>query len=256
MKNRPWLLAETTLKMFRRAPMKVAVLPFGSTEPHNLHLPYGSDVYEVAAIAQKACEIAWKNGARAVALPAVPFGTNSNFKGFPGFIHLNPTTHLAILRDITWSLESCNVRKLVIINGHGGNNLLPFIRELWPATKVFISLVNWWQVAPKLTAKLIANPGEHADEMETSMMLHLYPHLVNLTDADAGAVRRLSLNAMREGWAICAPPWKRLTINSGHGNPKLASAEKGRVLFDVFTKKIADYLVELAKARMNNCFPY
>lgn len=256
MKNHPWLLAETTLKMLRHAPLKVAVLPCGSTEPHNLHLPCGTDVLQVAAIAERACEIAWKKGARAAALPVVPFGTNSNFAGFPGFINLNPTTHYAIFRDIARSLENYNVRKLVIINGHGGNDFQPFLRELWPTTKVFISTLNWWQIDPGFIRKLFTHPGEHADEMETSLMLHLYPHLVNLKDADAGAVRRSRLKALREGWAVCPRPWKNLTVNSGFGNPRLASAEKGRVLFEFVTQKIAGYLVELAKAKIDNRFPY
>lgn len=256
MKNRPWILAETTLKMYRQAPMEVAVLPIGATEPHNLHLPCGNDVYEVTAIAERACELAWKKGARAVALPTIPFGTNSNFLGFPGFIHLNPTTHLAILRDVVWSLESYGVRKLVLLNGHGGNNFQPFLRELWPTTKVFITQVNWWQVEPELFTKTFAHPGEHGDEMETSLMLHLYPHLVNLKDADAGKVRTPRLKALREGWAICTRPWKALTTNTGYGNPRLATAEKGKTIFEAITQKIAGYLLELAKAKIDQKFPF
>ncbi len=256
MKNRPWLLAETTLKMYKRAPMEVAVLPIGATEPHNLHLPCGNDVYEVAAITERACEIAWKKGARAKALPAVPFGVNSNFRGFPGFIHASPTTHLAILRDVAWSLHAYGVRKLVIINGHGGNNFLPLLREMWPDAKVFISVVNWWQIVPELFAQTFVHPGEHGDEMETSLMLHLHPELVSLKDADPGATRAPRLKAMREGWASFPRPWKLLTTNSGYGNPKLASAAKGKKIFDAITDKIAGYLVELAKAKLDAEFPY
>jgi creatinine amidohydrolase len=256
MNNRPWILAETTLKMYRHAPMEVAVLPIGATEPHNLHLPCGTDTFEVSDIGEKACEIAWKRGGRAVALPAIPFGTNSNFAGFPGFIHLNPTTHLAILRDVVWSLESYGVRKLVILNGHGGNNFQPFLRELWPTTKLFISVINWWQILPELFEKLFVNPGEHGDEMETSLMLHLCPHLVSLKDADAGSVRKPRLKTLREGWVIFTRPWKRLTTNTGYGNPRLATAEKGRKILDAITRKIGAYLVELAKAKVDAKFPY
>jgi creatinine amidohydrolase len=254
--NRPWLLAETTLKMYRRAPMEVAVLPFGATEPHNLHLPIGTDVHQVDAITERACQIAWKKGARVKALAAVPFGTNSNFLGFPGFIHLNPTTHLAILRDVVWSLESYRVRKLVIINGHGGNNFQPFLRELWPTTKIFISLINWWLITPDVIANTFVNPGEHGDEMETSLMLHLFPGLVNPKDADAGAIRAPRLQALRDGWVTCTRPWKRLTTNTGYGNPKLATAEKGRKAFKAITEKIAGYLVELAKAKPDGKLPF
>ena len=256
MKNRPWILGETTLKMYRREPMEVAVLPIGATEPHNLHLPIGTDAIDVSAIAERACEMAWKRGGRAKALPVVAFGTNSNFLGFPGFIHLNPTTHLAILRDVVWSLESYGVRKLVILNGHGGNNFQPFLRELWPTTKVFISLINWWTVEPKLFAKLFTNPGEHGDEMETSVAMHVCPDLVNSKDADAGAVRRARLKGLQEGWVTYTRPWKRLTTNTGYGDPRLASAGKGKKVFEAVTQKIGAYLLELAKAKLDAKFPF
>ena len=256
MKNRPWILGETTLKMYRREPMEVAVLPIGATEPHNLHLPIGTDTIDVSAIAERACEIAWKRGGQAKALPVVAFGTNSNFLGFPGFIHLNPTTHLAILRDVVWSLESYGVRKLVILNGHGGNNFQPFLRELWPTTKVFISLINWWTVEPELFSKLFTNPGEHGDEMETSVAMHVCPELVNSKDADAGAVRGARLKGLREGWVTYPRPWKLLTTNTGYGSPKLATAEKGRKVFDAVTQKIGAYLFELATAKLDAKFPF
>jgi len=254
--NRPWILAENTLKMYRRVPMEVAVLPVGSTEPHNLHLPMGADCYQVEAIAERACEIAWKKGGRAKSLPVVPYGSNSNFAGFPGFIHLNSGTHLAIFRDVVWSLEKYGVRKLVIINGHGGNFFQPLLRDLWAKTNLFISLINWWQIDEKFIAKNFKIHGEHSDEMETSMLLHLCPELVNPKDADAGTVRIPRLKGLREGWVNYVKPWKTLTTNSGYGNPKFADRAKGRRFFDVITRKIARYLIELAKAKITPDFPY
>ena len=249
-------MAENTLKMYRRAPTEVAVLPVGSTEPHNLHLPMGSDFYQVEAISEKACEIAWKKGARAKSLPVVPFGANSNFAGFPGFIHLDSGTHLAIFRDVVCSLENYGVRKLVIINGHGGNFFQPLLRDLWAKTNVFVSLINWWQTDPEFIAENFKIHGEHGDEMETSMLLHLCPELVHLKDADAGAVRTARLKGLREGWVNYVRPWKTLTTNSGYGNPKFADGAKGKRFFDVVTGKIAQYLIELAKAKITSDFPY
>jgi len=254
--NRAWILAENTLKIYRRAPMEVAVLPVGSIEPHNLHLPMGSDSYQVEAIAEKACEIAWKKGARAKSLPVVPFGSNSNFAGFPGFINLNSGTHLAIFRDVIMSLEKYGVRKLVIINGHGGNFFQPLLRDLWATTKVFISLINWWQIDEKFILENFKAHGEHACEFETSMLLHLCPDLVNLKDADAGAVRIPRLKGLREGWVNYPKPWKLLTTNSGYGNPQLADSAKGKRLFDLVTRRISQYLVELSKAKLDFRFPY
>lgn len=255
-KNRPWILAENTLKYYRSAPMEVAVLPVGSIEPHNLHLPMGADCYQVEAISERSCEIAWKKGARAKSLPLIPFGSNANFSGYPGFINFNSGTHLSIFRDVVGSLEKYGVEKLVIINGHAGNIFQPLLRDLWSDTKVFISLINWWELDAKFMADTFRNSGDHASEMETSMLLHLCPALVHPEDADPGAARLARLEGLREGWVQYVRPWKALTTNSGYGDPKLANRAKGRFFFDMVTRQIAQYLVELAAVKITAGFPY
>ena len=81
---REWILAEQNHAFVRAQKWEVAVLPFGATEPHNLHMPYGTDIYEVEAIAQRACETAYKAGARVTLLPTIPFGVNTNHLKIPG----------------------------------------------------------------------------------------------------------------------------------------------------------------------------
>src|SRR5207253_4390722 len=77
MPSRPFVLAETNWKVVKDTPIEVAILPWGATEPHNFHLPYGTDVYETMVIAERAAELAWKKGAKVVTLPTVPFGVNT-----------------------------------------------------------------------------------------------------------------------------------------------------------------------------------
>ena len=89
---RPWILAEQNHAFLRSRRWEVAVLPFGATEPHNLHLPYGTDTYQVEAIAERACAWAHEQGARVVLLPALPYGTETNQMKFPLAMNLNPTT--------------------------------------------------------------------------------------------------------------------------------------------------------------------
>src|SRR5688572_4250959 len=74
MPPRPYVLAETNWKAVKDTPFEVAILPWGATEPHNYHLPYSTDNYETASIAERAAEIAWNQGARVVVLPTIPFG--------------------------------------------------------------------------------------------------------------------------------------------------------------------------------------
>jgi creatinine amidohydrolase len=75
---RPWILAETNYAHVKSCEYQVAVLPMGATEPHNLHLPYGTDTFEAEAIGSRACEAAWKRGAKVVLLPTIPYGTETN----------------------------------------------------------------------------------------------------------------------------------------------------------------------------------
>jgi creatinine amidohydrolase len=133
MPGRPYVLAETSWKQVRATSYQVAVLPWGATEAHNYHLPYGTDNYEASAVAIEAARIAWEGGARVVVLPAVPFGVNTGQLDIPLTINMNPSTQLAVLTDIAEALEEQGIPKLVILNGHGGNDFKQMIRELQPA---------------------------------------------------------------------------------------------------------------------------
>jgi creatinine amidohydrolase len=186
-----WVLAEQTHAFVRSQKWDVAVLPFGATEPHNLHMPYGTDNFQVEALGARACKHAYDAGARVILLPTVPFGVNTNYFQVPGSLacSLTPTTLLRILTDIVDSMERQGVRKLVLLNGHGGNELKPFLRELHHRTRVFLCLCDWYRMAADLYRTTFREPGEHADEVETSLGLAFFPTLLRPELADAGAAR-------------------------------------------------------------------
>src|SRR6267143_4477864 len=117
---REWVLAEQKHGSVRAEKWQAAVLPFGATEPHNLHMPYGTDTYQVDLIGHRACEKAYKAGARVVLLPTIPFGVNTNHLKVPGALtcSLTPSTLLHILTDLVDSFERQGLRKLVLLNGH------------------------------------------------------------------------------------------------------------------------------------------
>src|ERR1043166_4204925 len=97
---RPYILWEANYAYTKANPYSVAVLPMGATEPHNLHLPYGTDTFEVETIAHRACEAAFKMGARVVVLPAIPYGTETNMMRFPLAMNLNPSTLMQVIADL------------------------------------------------------------------------------------------------------------------------------------------------------------
>ncbi|MEM9327311.1 MAG: creatininase family protein, partial [Bacteroidota bacterium] len=171
---RPYLLIENNWKSLESERFELAILPWGATEAHNYHLPYGTDVFESEAIAAESARLAWEQGARVIVLPSIPFGVNTGQSDIYLDINLNPTTQLAILDDIATVLSRQGLRKLMILNSHGGNNFKPLVRELglrFP--DMFICFTNWFQSLDK--SQYFENEGDHADEMETSLMLHFKP---------------------------------------------------------------------------------
>src|SRR3954464_11244399 len=102
-----WLLSEIRYDTVRSAPpFEVAVLPLGATEPHNLHLPYGTDTFQVEAIGRRACARAAERGAREGLLPALPYGTETNQMQFPLAMNLDPTTVARVVADLVESLAA------------------------------------------------------------------------------------------------------------------------------------------------------
>jgi creatinine amidohydrolase len=234
----------------------VAVLPLGATEPHNLHLPYGTDTFQVEVIAQKACAIAIEGGARVLQLPALPYGTETNQMKFPLAMNLNPTTLLRVITDLVDSLAVHGISRCVLLNGHGGNDLKWMLRELHCQTPVRLFLCNWYKVATDVYATIFEHKDDHAGEMETSMGLAHFPHLVSLSHADAGAVKPTRFEAVNRGWIEITRPWHLLTTNSGAGDPRAATAAKGEALTRVVTERIGQFLTELASSPVDDSFPF
>jgi creatinine amidohydrolase len=202
---------------------------------------------ETERIAALAAQRATARGARVVVLPVVPFGVNTGQLDIPLCLNLNPSTQALVLRDIATALADQGIPKLVILNGHGGNDFRQMIRELEPVVALFLCTVNWYQVVdPKA---FFADLGDHAGELETSVMLHLAPELVRpLSEAGPGRARRFSIAALREGWAWAPRRWRQVTDDTGVGDPAAATADKGRTYVDAVSEKIASFLAELAQA--------
>ena len=259
---RPWILSEVNYGYLRENPCDAAVLPMGATEPHNLHLPYGTDTYEAEAIAGRACEAAYKKGARVIMLPSIPFGTDTNQLAFPLAINLNPSTLLSVIRDIVDSLAAQRIEKLLILNSHGGNDFKPVLRELYGKTPVRLFLCDWFRMDADVEKQIFSAPDDHAGEVETSLALAFFPDLVardpktGRLAADEGQVKQTRLDAVNKGWVSITRPWHLLTTNSGAGNPHAATAEKGQALMNVLVDRISGFLVQVAKTEIDDNFPF
>lgn len=224
---------------------QVAVLPWGATEAHNYHLPYGTDVIETGRLAADACRLAVAKGAKVIALPTVPFGANTGQLDIPLTINMNPSTQFAVLRDIVLSLERQGVPKLVVLNGHGGNDFKQMIRELSVGRSLLLCQLNWYSCMD--LTPFFDDPGDHAGQMETSLMLHLAPDTVRTRTAGAGDARPFTVRAFREGWAWTPREWTRMTRDTGVGDPSGATSARGEAYFRALTERIASFLVDFAR---------
>ncbi|GHB58086.1 creatininase family protein [Persicitalea jodogahamensis] len=244
---KPYILAETNYKAIQDEKFELAILPWGATEAHNYHLPYGTDVYEADHIAAESARIAWEWGAKVIVLPTVPFGVNSGQTDILLDINMHPSTQLAVLNDVVEVLDRQGIRKLLVLNSHGGNDFKPMLRELgvkYP--RMHLSFCFWFNILNR--NDYFEEKGDHADELETSVMLHLRPDLVlPLEEAGDGVAKQHTVTAFREGWAWSERKWSQVTADTGIGNPKKATAAKGKQFFKDLTEKLGGFFYELAK---------
>lgn len=244
---RPYILAESNWKTIKEQKTEVAVLTWGATEAHNYHLPYATDNYQIEAIAAEAAKKAWDAGAKVLVLPNIPFGVNTGQAEVDLCMNLYPTTQLAILNDVVEVLNRKGIQKLLLLNGHGGNNFKALLREVGARyPKMMLLTTNFFQAVDR--KQFFEEAGDHADEMETSLMLHLRPDLVlPLEEAGNGEEKRSRITAIKEGWAWSERKWHMVSADTGIGDPKKASAEKGRRFFEAVTDQLANLLLEMNK---------
>lgn len=225
---------------------QIALLPWGATEPHNLHLPYLTDAILSHDIAVDAAEIAAREyGINAMVLPAMPLGAqNPGQRELPFCIHYRYDTQRAVLTDIVASLHHQGMKRLLIINGHGGNSFKNMIRDLavdYP--DMLIAAGEWFRPVP--AKDYFDQPGDHADELETSVMMHYHPELVNLSEAGPGGDGGFKGDALKRGVAWVPRNWARISDDTGIGNPSLASAEKGKRFAEVCAEQFAQVINDL-----------
>lgn len=223
-----------------------AVLPWGATEPHNYHLPYLADCYLSHAIAVDAVSKAWtKYDVKGMVLPAIPLGAqNPGQRELPFCLHTRYDTQYNILKDIVDSLVYQGIKILVIVNGHGGNSFKPMIRDLnvdYPDMQIAYS--DWFAVESQTNYFEIKD--DHAGEMETSVMMHYHPDLVDLSTAGDGASIPFNIESLNNKVAWMPRNWRKTTEDTGVGDPRKSTAEKGRTFANIVTDKLAKLFDEL-----------
>ncbi|WP_236977988.1 creatininase family protein [Membranihabitans maritimus] len=251
---RPFVLKETNWKSVKKEDYQIAILPWGATEAHNFHLPYGTDTYLAEEVAILSAEKAWGKGVKAVVLPPVPFGVNTGQIDIPLCLNMNPSTQLALLKDLLLVIKKSGIQKLVIFNAHGGNHFKQMIREVYlEFPDIFVCALNWWQVQP--AEKFFKEPGDHAGELETSAIMYLFPELVlPLEQAGDGKSFPFNLKAIQEGWVSTQRVWSKATRDTGVGNPQFSTSENGRRFIEEVSGSVAEFFEELGGLSLEDLY--
>jgi len=244
----PYILEERNWKEVSAQPYRTALLPWGATEAHNLHLPYGTDTLLARHIAAESAKYAGERGTKSIVLPPVAYGVNSGQMEVKLCMNMHPSTQLVVLDNIIEVLLKAGIPRLIIVNGHGGNQFQPAIRELsvkYP--KMLMTTLNWWMAAK--ATHYFKEPGDHAGALETAAMQALYPDLVlPLEEAGKGIERPLKATAFREKWAWTPRRWVLISQDTGVGNPSEATPEKGMAFVQACVEKIGDFIIEFSRA--------
>lgn len=225
------LLAEHTTTTFadRIEDVSVALLPTGAIEQHGPALPLGTDLFAAEAVA---------GGIErddVIVLPSVPVGVSQHHRQFHGTLWTDPATFAAYVSDIIESLASHGVRKVVVVNGHGGNDdaLERTARGLRERERAFVVPWNWWSTLQHLFASLFdARAIGHADAVETSLLSTIRPALVReaaLDDAEAGASEQWGRDV---GGANVGFDAAEFSDSGAVGEPTRASAAAGEQLYE------------------------
>jgi creatinine amidohydrolase len=176
-------------------------------------------------------------------------------------MNVNPTTLFRFVTDLVDSLVQSGVKKVVLLNSHGGNDMKPLLRELYGATEAQVFLCNWYNVVNDIWSQFFEHSEDHGGEMETSFILAYLPHLVAKTadgklTGDDGATAKSRFEAVSKGWVSITRPWHLLTTNSGSGYPHAASGEKAERMMEVLVERLGKFLVELSNSKVDAKFPF
>jgi len=236
----------------------VVVLPVGSVEQHGHHMPVGTDTLLAHAVSVAAAE---RLAGRAAVLPPPWYGISAHHMRFPGTVTLRLETMLSLVEDIAGSIVAHGFRRLLIVNGHGGNNGAVDVLATTLGKKHYgqarIAGLTYFQLVRDAIAALRdSGPGGmgHACEFETSMMLYLAPRLVAMSKAvsvypDPGSPY-LTTDLLGSSAVRTYLDFRDLSETGTLGDPALASAEKGARFHEAVVGSLARFIEDFATWRV------
>lgn len=231
----------------------VFVVPIGATEQHGRHLPLETDWRLCSVVAERACRLAERRGVPALVTPPIWTGFSPHHMDFPGSITLELSTFMDLVGQVARSLWHHGARKILLLNGHGGNaNLLgATVQGLRFEHGVRAATANYWNfVLPEISDWRRSGPGgiDHACEMETALMLAAQPALVREEHVrDATWFPRSDY--LSGDLAVAAPvavswSFSELTDDGVLGDPTQSTVESGERLLEAVTERLCGFIEE------------
>lgn len=203
------------------------IIPIGSTEQHSPVGLLGTDYFIAEEIANKVGE-----HTKTLVTPTLSFGMSNHHLGFCGTISLNPTTLIAVVKDVILSLFDHGFRKFYFVNGHGGNvsPVQSAFSELTRDISISCKIVSWWMMPEikSLTNKLFGEKeGEHATPSEISITIFLYENCFN------ESIPSFNVEKSEFNWPLSPKDFKK-TFPDGrmHSDPSLANHKLGKMIYD------------------------
>jgi creatinine amidohydrolase len=183
---------------------------------------------------------------------------NNNFRAFPFACRLEVPTFMAALSDTVSMCEAEGVRRIVIVNGHGGNTdvIRAVQRDLARRDGAFVCMLQAHSCASEEAQAVWEHRSDHAGEEETSEILALHPELVRREKIGWFPQVYPKVDALRRFGAEFVRPWHRYVPVSAGGDATKAAAEKGRTVIESSIRGLAEFLVELSTAPESESFPY
>lgn len=229
----------------------VAVLPVGAVEQHGPHLPLITDAL-VAEAASTAVVDRHGEELDLWLLPTLAYGRSVEHEWSVGTLSLSTGTFAAVLADLGRSVATAGIRRLVLVNGHGGNSseIQTMLRDLRRAHGLLTFAVNAFPPPEEDPfADVEQGQGIHGGAGETSLMLHLRPDLVDMEAAAPRLPRGLAGNAhVRFGGSVSFGWLSDDFGPDGYlGDPTRASADAGKRAFAAMTGQLGDQLAEIAR---------
>ncbi len=220
-------------------------VPVGSTEQHGYHMPLGTDNYTAVDECLRCAELV-----DGLVMPCINYGQIWSHNDFPGDFWLTPNTLKQVLKEIAICLKAHNAQNIVFISGHGGNvgTIKEAARELYDEQDIHNVYYFCLYKQIEYTKDLIDSPifstsFMHAEEIETSMMMHIRPDLVHLDRAVD------SCPEVPVYYSCSAVKWSEFNEIGSFGDPSTATAEHGRIFLERMCEGIADKLRQCVAAR-------